>query len=356
MDTDTLSEHLFGSLLGAFDTVTVALGDELGLYDALHRRGPLTPAELAEHSSVHARYAREWLEQQTVAGLITVDDPALPADERRYSLPQEHVPVLADQDSLLFFRPYLTAVAAATSRFPQLLDAYRTGGGVAWHEFGDVLRRAQSRGNRPLFLSVLGQRWLPSIPDAHRALQAGGRVADIGCGEGWSAIGMALAYPDITVSGFDIDGDSIDAARRHAATYGLGDRVTFHHVDGADAHGEVTDTFDVVTAFECIHDLGDPVSVLHRMRHLAGESGVVLVMDERTPERFTGPGDPVEQMLYGYSTLICLPDGLSHDGSVGTGTVMRPETLREYAVEAGFADTKVLDIEHDTFRFYRLLT
>jgi hypothetical protein len=112
--------------------------------------------------------------------------------------------------------------------------------------------------------------------------------------------------------------------------------------------------YDLVTAFECIHDMGDPVSVLAEMRELAGADGAVVVMDERVPDEFTGHGDPVEQLFYGFSTLVCLPDGLSHEGSVGTGTVMRPDTLRRYAHDAGFRDVDVLPIENETFRFYRL--
>jgi SAM-dependent methyltransferase len=352
MRTEAFSEYLFESLLGTFNALTVSLGDQLGLYDELHHRGPLTAGELATGAGIDARYAREWLEQQTVAGILTCDDPARPADERRYAVPAEHVPVLADQDDLAFFRPFLNAAAAAAQQLPALVEAYRTGDGVPWHRYGDLMRRAQGLGNRPLFLRLLGQEWLPSVPDVHARLVAGGRVADVGCGEGWSSIGMALAYPDITVDGFDIDKASVDAANSTAASYGLADRVRVHLVDAAVVEGHPG--YDLVTAFECVHDMGDPVSVLGHMRRIVNDGGAVVVMDERVPDSFTGPGDPVEQLFYGFSTLVCLPDGLSHDGSVGTGTVMRADTLRRYAEEAGFSRLEVLPIEHETFRFYRL--
>jgi SAM-dependent methyltransferase len=352
MQTEALSEYLFESLLGTFNALTVSLGDQLGLYDELHQRGPLTADELAGHAGIAPRYAREWLEQQTVAGMLTVDDPSLPAAERRFSVPEEHVPVLVDQDDLLFFRPFLNAAAAAAQQLPALVDAYRTGEGVPWHRYGELMRKAQGLGNRPLFLNVLGQEWLPSIPDVHARLVAGGRVADVGCGDGWSSVGMALAYPAITVDGFDIDKGSVDAANSTATSYGLADRVRVHLVDGAVVEGHPG--YDLVTAFECIHDMGDPVSVLAHMRRIVNEGGAVVVMDERVPDEFTGPGDPVEQLFYGFSTLVCLPDGLSHDGSVGTGTVMRVDTLRGYAEDAGFSRLEVLPIEHETFRFYRL--
>jgi SAM-dependent methyltransferase len=354
MQTDAFSEHLFESLLGTLTSLTVTLGDQLGLYDSLQTHGPATYPELAERAGIHPRYAQEWLEQQTVAGILSVDDAGKPADERRFTVPAEHAPVLTDRDSLLFFRPFLNMASAAATQLPALLEAYRTGGGVPWHQYGDLMRHAQGNSNRPLFLNVLGREWLPSLPDVHARLSAGGRVADIGCGEGWSGIGMALAYPNVTVDGFDIDKESVDSANASAAAYGVGDRVHVHHGDGAAARAEQA-AYDLVTAFECVHDMGDPVSVLRHMRELVAEDGTVLVMDERTADTFTGEPDPVEQLFYGYSTLVCLPDGLSHEGSVGTGTVLRTETLRGYAREAGFRDVEVLPIEHDTFRFYRLV-
>jgi SAM-dependent methyltransferase len=359
MQTDELADHLFTSMLGTLDVLTVHIGDQFGLYDLLHRDGPLTVDEVAERSGMHGRYAREWLEQQTVAGLIDVDDPGLPAEDRRYSLSGEHAAVLADRDSLSFFTPFARMAAAAAAQLPALQDAYRSGGGVGWEAFGPLMRTAQAEANRPLYLGPLGTDWLPSLPEVHRDLAAGGRVADVGCGEGWSSIGMALGYRAARVDGFDVDPASIDVARRHASSYDVGDRVSFHLVDGAAAGtdpGSETGSYDLVTAFECIHDMPDPVSVLARARELVRPGGTVLVMDEKVPETFAGPGDQVEQLMYGISLLVCLPDGLSHPGSVGTGTVMRPDTLRSYARDAGFADVQVLPLEHEMFRFYRLAT
>ncbi|WP_244930762.1 class I SAM-dependent methyltransferase [Nocardioides sp. W7] len=352
MKTDDLAERLFGSVLGALDVLSLHVGDQLGLYRLLHQRGPCTVAEAAVGAGMQERYAREWLEQQTVAGLLEVDDPALPADVRRYAIPDEHVPVLVDPDSVAYFTPFARMVAAAAAQLPALLTAYREGGGVGWSEYGALMRTAQADANRPLFLNLLGHEWLPAVPDVHRILSEGGRVADIGCGDGWSSIGIALSYPAARVTGFDVDPDSVDAARRNAASYGLDDRVGFHLVDAAEAPG--AGTFDLATAFECVHDLPDPVAVLAGARRLLREGGSLIVMDERVPEEFTGPGDPVEQLMYGISLLVCLPDGLSHEPSVGTGTVMRPAVLRGYAEQAGFGSVEVLPIEHEMFRFYRL--
>jgi len=355
MQTEELADRLFTSVLGTLDVLTVHIGDQFGLYDLLHRDGPLTVNEVAHRSGMHPRYAREWLEQQTVAGLIDVDDPTREAGSRRYSISDDHAAVLSDPDSLWFFTPFARMIAAAAMQLPALQDAYRSGGGVGWSAFGPLMRTAQAEANRPLYLGPLGSEWMPAIPEAHRALREGGSVADVGCGEGWSSIGMALAYPTARVDGYDVDPASIEAARQHADSHDLGDRVSFHLVNGAAVETEAGE-YDVVTAFECIHDMPDPVSVLANARRLVREDGTVVVMDERVPEAFSGAGDPVEQLMYGVSMLVCLPDGLSHPGSVGTGTVMRPDTLRGYAREAGYADVEVLPIENEMFRFYRLVT
>ncbi len=349
---EDFADRVFGALLGALDTVTIFIGEQLGLYDALHRRGPLTYAEAASHTDTHPRYAREWLEQQTVAGLIEVEDAGAPAEARRYRLPDAHAEVLCNRDSLSYLTPFARVVAAASIQLPALLEAYRSGGGVGWETFGPLMRTGQAEANRPLFLQVLGRDWLGTLPEVDARLRAGGRVADIGCGEGWSTIGIAQAYPAAQVDGFDVDEASVRAARRHAEEHGLSDRVRFTQVDAGalPADGD----YDLVAAFECVHDVPDPVSLLAGARRLVSPDGTVLVMDERVPETFSGPGDPVEQLLYGISTLVCLPDGMSHEGSVGTGTVMRPETLRDYAHQAGFEGLEVLPIEHDFFRFYEL--
>lgn len=351
MQTDELADHLVGSVLGALDVLNIAVGAHFGLYEVLHRRA-CTPSEAAAASGMAPRYAREWLEQQCVAGLVDVDDASLPADERSYRVSDEHAAVLADRESLAYLTPFAQLVAAAGAQLPRLLEAYASGGGVPWDAYGPAMREAQADANRPLFLRLLGSQWLPSLPEVHAALSAGGRVADLGCGDGWASIGVGLAYPAAQVDGYDIDAASVEAATAHAAAHGLAGRVRFHLADAASA---AAGSYDLVLAMECVHDLADPVAVLASARRLVTEGGSVVVMDERVPDEFTGPGDPIEQMMYGISMLVCLPDSLSHAPSVATGTVMRAPVLRGYAREAGFADVEVLPIEHDVFRFYRLV-
>jgi SAM-dependent methyltransferase len=348
--TDAFVERLFGSILGALDLQAVYLGDRLGYYRAL-ATGPLTSTELATRTGTAERYAREWLEQQAVTGILVTDDRVVEALARRYALPAPHVGPLTDALDPSHFAPFVQFVVGCLKQTELMANAFRTGGGVSWAEHGPDAREGQAAANRPLFLGPLGREYLPAIPDVDAALRAGGRAADVGCGLGWSSIGIALAYPDATVDGYDVDLPSIEAARRNAREAGVDDRVRFHAGDVAAVDGG---TYDAVFAFECIHDLADPVGVLAAMRKLAGGSGAVVVMDERVAETFTAPGDDVERLMYGYSLVCCLADGMAHGSSAGTGTVMRPSTLRRYAVEAGFADVEILDIENDFFRFYRL--
>ncbi|MBL7502777.1 methyltransferase domain-containing protein [Frankia sp. CNm7] len=379
------AERVFEAALGAMELQAMYLGDRLGWYAALAERGPMTAPELAAATGTAPRYAREWLEHQAVSGYLTVDDqtapatapsvspatvpappvspatvpapPASPADTRRFRLPPAHAEVLANPDSLYYLSPLARFLSATGRQAPALLDAYRGGGGVSWEQYGADAREAQAALNRPLFLRALCQELLPAAPDVHARLLAGGRVADIGCGFGWSSIGLARGYPGITVDGYDPDTPSIVDAERNADRYGVGDRVSFHDVDAASVVGKVADAgeYDVAFAFECVHDMSDPVSVLAAARRLLRPDGFLVVMDERTEETFTAPGSPIERLFYGFSVGGCLPDGLSRAPSVGTGTVMRPATLAGYAAEAGFSSTEILPIEHEMFRFYRLL-
>jgi 2-polyprenyl-3-methyl-5-hydroxy-6-metoxy-1,4-benzoquinol methylase len=351
-DVDAFVERLFNAVLGAQEVQAAVLGHKLGWYQALAEGGALTSTELAERTSTHERYAREWLEHQAVCGYLTVDDAGASATERRFTLPSAHAEVLTAVESLNYVLPLASFVAGVGKHIDAVEAAYRTGGGVSWAELGADPREAQAAANRPMFVHQLGQEYLASIPDIDAALRDGGRVADIGSGGGWSSVGVALAYPEATVVGYDVDGPSVEMARRVAEEAGVADRVSFHQVDGGEIEAE---PYDLVMALECIHDMSDPVGVLATMRSLAGSDGTVIVMDENVAETFTAPGDEVERIMYGYSLMCCLPDGMSHQPSEATGTVMRPSTLEGYARRAGFDSVEILPIENDFFRFYRLV-
>jgi 2-polyprenyl-3-methyl-5-hydroxy-6-metoxy-1,4-benzoquinol methylase len=354
MTPDEFAEKVFAAVLGAQQVQAIELGARLGWYQALADGRPRTSAELAAQTGASERFAREWLEHQAVCGYVTVDDVSAASGERRFALPAAHAAVLADPDNVTYMAPIARFVATAGRYIDRIADSYRTGSGLSWGELGDDARHAQAAANRPLFLQRLAQELLPAAPDVHARLRSAERIADVGCGFGWSAIGLALAYPGLVVDGFDIDEPSVVAARRNAEESGVADRVRFHVTDTASLEDSHEGMYDAVFAFECVHDMPQPAAVLAAMRRLVADDGVVVVMDERTEESFTAPAGEVEQLMYGYSLMCCLGDGLSQQPSVGTGTVMRPDAFAGYARDAGFAEVEVLPIEDDFFRFYRL--
>jgi len=235
-----------------------------------------------------------------------------------------------------------------------LLEAFRTGDGIPYSEYGADLHEGQAGFTRPMFDQLLGSEWLPAIPAVHARLQADppARVADVACGEGRSSVAIARAYPKVSVDGIDEDEASIVGARAHLAGSGVEERVTFHLRDAAEHESE--ERYDLVTIFEALHDMSYPVEVLTACRAMLADGGSVVVCDERVADGFTAPGDELERFYYGVSVLHCLPVGMVGEGAAGTGTVMRTETVRRYAEEAGFTNFEVLPIENDFYRFYQL--
>jgi precorrin-6B methylase 2 len=348
--TDELAERIFGALLGTVDIISVYLGDRLGWYRSLSSDGPATAPALADRTGTHPRYAREWLEQQAVTGLLVVETPSDDGDARVYSIPPATAEVMTDESSLNYLAPIARMFGAVGPQLAGLLQAYRSGGGVSWDQLGADARESQADANRPWYEQRLAPA-LAGVPSVHDALSTpGATVADVGSGAGWSSIALARAYPDATVRGFDIDAPSVEMATTNAAAAGVSDRVTF---TAGDAAAMPAKEFDV--AFECVHDMPRPVEVLRAARSSLKPGGSMVVMDEAVAEEFAPGGDELERMMYGFSLLVCLPDGMSGADSVGTGTVMRPSILRRYAEEAGFTGLEVLPIEDFGFwRFYRL--
>jgi 2-polyprenyl-3-methyl-5-hydroxy-6-metoxy-1,4-benzoquinol methylase len=345
---DTLVERLFGATLGALDVASVYVGDRLGLYRALRHRGPSTSSELAEAAGVNERYVREWLEQQATTGILDVDE------ERRFSLPPGHDEALLDETSLNYVAPFGKLMVACVRPIDAVLGAFRTGDGVPYADYGADLHEGQAAFTRPLFEQLLGSEWLPAVPDVHERLHADppARVADVACGQGYSTMEIARAYPKVTVDGIDLDEASIEAAEKNLAGSGLEDRVTFHLRNAADPG--LQGKYDFVYLHEALHDMSYPVDVLRACRGLLVEDGTMIVADERVADAFPALGDDVERMYYGFSILHCLPVGMVGEGAAGTGTVMRADTVRRYAEEAGFSGFEVLPVENDFYRFYRL--
>jgi 2-polyprenyl-3-methyl-5-hydroxy-6-metoxy-1,4-benzoquinol methylase len=349
---DALVQRLFEATLGTWDLLAVYLGDRLGLYRAL-RDGAATSSELAERTGTNERYIREWLEQQASSGILDVDDAEADSAKRRYSLPPGHDEALLDETSLNFIAPMGKLVAASVRPLDMLVEAFRSGNGIPYAAYGSDLHQGQAEFTRPMFDALLGSEWLPAIKAVHDRLHADppARVADVACGEGFSTIAIARAYPKIRVDGIDSDEASIEAAERHLAGSEVEDRVAFHRRDAAQMAGG---RYDLVYIHEALHDMSYPVEVLRTCRELLAEGGSLVVGDERVADAFTVPGDDLERFYYGFSILHCLPVGMVGEGAAGTGTVMRADTVRRYAEEAGFTGFEVLPIENDFYRFYRL--
>jgi SAM-dependent methyltransferase len=348
--TEEVADRVFRSCLGAFETLSIHLGDRLGWYRALASGGPATPAELVGRAGGDERYAREWLEQQAVYGLLDVVD----GPDRRFALGPAEAEVLTDAASLSYLAPLARMIATAAIHLPTLVTRYQEGGGIPWADFGEDMAESQADMNRPWFETELVPA-LRGVDDLDGVLaRPGAHIADLGCGGGWSTIALARGYPEATVEGYDVDAPSVELARANAETAGVADRVRFHQVDVA-AGTDHTEAFDAVFAFECVHDLPYPVEFLRTARRMVRPDGRVVVMDEAVADEFTAPGDDVERLMYGFSLFICLPDGRAHEGAAATGTVLRTERLRDDAVLAGFGALSVLPIEDfGFFRFYEL--
>jgi 2-polyprenyl-3-methyl-5-hydroxy-6-metoxy-1,4-benzoquinol methylase len=255
---------------------------------------------------------------------------------------------------LNYMAPVVRGFVADSQTLAPVMEAFRTGGGVPFSEYGADERESMADGKRMMFLTVLGNEWLPAIPDVHGRLLADppARVADIGCGAGWSSIGIAQTYPNVHVDGYDLDEPSIELARANAIEAGLEGRVAFHVQDASDS--ALAGRYDMVIAIDCIHDMSNPVGGLRTMRRLAGEDGAVLVVAPRVGDVFTAEGYETEPMFYAISLLHCLPVSMADQPSAATGTVMRVDTFRHYASEAGFRSVEIVPIEDPGQRLYRL--
>jgi len=344
--------RLFNAAIDMAEVATVYFGDALGLYDALVETGPITASKLAEHLGLSERYVGEWLGQQAIAGFIDVENGTDDAATRRYSLSPEHAVVLTDRTSpeyLGFVGGFLEAVGKV---MPSLLEAFRTGEGVPYSAYGPQGVAVQAAINLPGYVNSLVSGWVPQVPGLKEKLEAGAKVAEVACGAGVAAIELAKAFPNSTIDGFDLDESSIAIARRNATDAGVADRVTFRVQDVRDPR--LAGTYDVVTVFEAVHDMGDPVATLATLKRLLTAGGVALVADEKVQDEFTAPGDEIERFMAASSVVWCLPQGLS-DGPDAHGTLLRAPEFHAYAKRAGWTDVETLPIEHPSWRFYRLV-
>ncbi len=353
---EALALQILGQFSGGVELLTIELGRRLGLYDALLAAGPVTAAEFADRAAIAPRYAVEWLDQQAAAGIVDVVGHDRNSAERLFLLPAPHAAVLLDTESpayLLGAAPLFFGVAKTV---PEVADAYATGRGVEYADFGDELRYGIAELNRPAFLLQM-RSWVEQLPDIAARLDRGGVILDAGCGEGWSSIGLAKAFPEAKVVGFDLDLPSVEVARCHVEDAGLQDRVTIIRANAADAialraatGGEVT----LVTAFQALHDMGRPVEALVAFREVLADGGAVLIGDEHGDDVKAAPADDTERLKLAMSVLHCAPATWAESDEVVNGTVLRAHTFSTWVREAGFASYDVLDIEHPFWRFHRV--
>jgi 2-polyprenyl-3-methyl-5-hydroxy-6-metoxy-1,4-benzoquinol methylase len=344
---DAMTERIVSDVNGAMSCLNVYLGHRLGLFQALADAGPVTSHELARKTGYQERYLREWLECMAV-GDVLAHDEALGA----FSLSPEHAVALLDRDSPAYATPFVCYLPSFAKVLDQLMEAFRSGGGVPYEAYGADTLEGIGLGNRPMYVHDYVARWIPTMPDIEARLRAGGRVAEIGCGLGWSSISLAKGFPRIRIEAVDVDEASIVAAQRNAQDAKMADRIRFHR--GPVEEVPLSGPFDLVTAFECLHDMPYPVKALRRMGELAGPGGTVLVADEAVGDTLGENRTFLGRLNYNFSVLHCLPQAMVFPGSAGTGTVIRPSILKGYAREAGFRRVDVLPIEHPLWRFYRL--
>lgn len=352
-----LTTRLFAAGLAAAELMAMLLADRLGVYAAL-AQGPATPAQLAVRCRMHERFARELLEQQTVAGILTVDAAERPAADRCYTLPAGHRQVLAAPGAAAASLALSALpVAGLAPLLPQIAMGYASGDGVPPAAYAAGFASVWEAVNRPVFDQL--PRWIEAaMPDlAQRLAVPGGAIVDLGCGPGWSTLALAARFPQARVTGVDRDTDALARARGHAsvdpaAAGRPAGAVRF--TTGLPAPGAADAGADLVCILDALHDMADPVGTLAACRAILRTGGALLLMEPRAAERFRPDADETERFLYSVSVLHCLPIGLSERPSAGTGTVLRPDTVREYARAAGFAAVTVLPVDHRFHRLYRL--
>ncbi|MGP8303053.1 class I SAM-dependent methyltransferase [Streptomyces inhibens] len=304
-----------------------SLGDRLGLYTAMAGAGPLTSAQLATRTGLVERYVREWLAAQ-VAGEYVSYAP----DTDTYQLPDEHAAVLADPELPTYVAGFFTVMQAVYATEDALMDAFRTGQGVGWEEHGPALFAGTAKFFRPGYAAALVPEWLTALDGVVEKLERGARVADIGCGYGYSTTLMAQAFPRSHFQGFDFHRPSVEAARGIVAEQGLGDRVGFEVAGAQDFPGE---DFDLITFFDCLHDIGDPGGALHHAEQALAEGGTCMIVEPNASANAQENANPVGRALTAASVAVCLPSALAQHGPQALGNHAGEEAMREIADEAG---------------------
>lgn len=326
---DALVGTAINDLGATFHTALADIGDRLGLYKTLADAEPLSPAELAERTDTHERYIREWLRSQAAGGYVTYDP-----ETENYTLSPEQALVLADEDSPAFVLGGFQGTNLIIAEVQDDIEsAFRTGDGVGWHEHHPELFFGTERFYKPGYAASLVSEWIPALDGVDATLEAGGRVADVGCGHGASTILMAEAYPDSTFVGIDYHEDSIDVARERAAEAGVADRVSFEAATATEYNGT---NYDVVTMLDAFHDMGDPTGVAAHVRETLADDGTWMLVEPFANDAVEDNLNPVGRVFYGFSTMFCTPNSLDQGGDPALGAQAGEAGLREVITEGGF--------------------
>jgi 2-polyprenyl-3-methyl-5-hydroxy-6-metoxy-1,4-benzoquinol methylase len=319
--------RMLDDLGGAMSISLVRMGDSLGLYKALHAKGPLTPAALARETGTAERYIREWLSAQAAAGYVAFDEAA-----GTFSLPPEQAMVFANEDSPVFLMGAFDAAVAMVDGQSKVEAAFKTGGGVHWGDQAACCFCATARFFRPGYRANLVDHWLPALEGVVGKLRSGATVADVGCGHGLSTIFMAQAFPKSQFIGFDFHEGSIEAARRHVKEHGVAN-VRFEVAKAKEFPGS---SYDLVTFFDCLHDMGDPAGAAAHVRQALKPDGSWMIVEPLARDRLADNLNPVGRLYYSASTMICVPTSLSQEVGTALGAQAGEAKLREVIATGGF--------------------
>ncbi len=331
IDPDKLMAFVFkavGEVGATLNTALVVMGDTLGYYRAMADGTAITPSELAERTGTSEHYAREWLAAQAAGEYVTYDP-----ETRRYTLPAEHAAALVDESSPAYLPGFFQIAHGTTRDAGHAIAAARTGDGVGWHAHNSDVHVGCERFFRTMYNGHLIAEWLPALDGVVDKLTRGASVADVGCGHGASTILMAKTYPGSTFVGSDYHAGSITIARERAEQAGVGDRVRF---EVAPANGYSGDGYDLVTMFDCLHDMGDPVGAARHVRETIAPDGTWMIVEPMAGDRVEDNLNPVGRAFYGFSTLLCTPASLSQEVGLALGTQAGPARIRDVATTAGF--------------------
>jgi len=331
IDGQKLEQFVFKAVdeVGAtLNAALVVMGDRLGLYRALADAGPLEPQELADRTQTSERYVREWLNAQAAGGYVEYDP-----ESGRYTLPPEQALALTDDSSPAYLPGFFQLALGSVADSPLIADAARSGDGFGWHEHVHDVHEGCERFFRPGYNANLVDAWLPALDGVVTKLERGARVADVGCGHGASTILMAQAFPSSTFVGSDYHDGSIETARGRAEEAGVADRVSFELAPAAAYPGE---GYDLVTMFDCLHDMGDPVGAARHVRGTLAPDGTWMVVEPAAGDHVEDNLNPVGRAYYGFSTLLCTPASLSQEVGLALGAQAGEARIRAVIEEAGF--------------------